>query len=150
MVLVIVGTKIIDKALSLMTIGELAKATTAWRQDHFGAVMSEFAALSCSGSDKNEMRREQNVPLKRVTLWRCGSSDWMMSKVWFAPHRRSLFCHLAPSMCRPIPVSGDTARGLMSSQNRYSVPSCQWQWYLQLLMGNYVLVPQEHQSAYAT
>ena len=33
-VLVMVGTKIIDKALSLMTAGELAKATTTWRQAH--------------------------------------------------------------------------------------------------------------------
>ena len=33
------GTKIIDKALSLMTAGEHAKATMTWRQAHFGAVM---------------------------------------------------------------------------------------------------------------
>ena len=39
-VLVMVGTKIIDKALSLMTAGELAKANTTWRQAHFAAVMS--------------------------------------------------------------------------------------------------------------
>ena len=38
-VLVMVGTKIIDKALSLMTAGELAKATISWKQAHFGAVM---------------------------------------------------------------------------------------------------------------
>ena len=55
--------------------------------------------LSCSSSDKKEMGRDQNAPLKRVTLWRCRSSDWMMSKVWFAPHRMSLFCHLPPSIC---------------------------------------------------
>ena len=30
MVLVVVGSKIIDKALSLMTMGELAKATMTW------------------------------------------------------------------------------------------------------------------------
>ena len=59
-----------------------------------------------------------------------------MSKVWFASHRRSLFCHLAPSMCRPTPVSGDTACRSMSSQNWHSVLSCQQQWYPQLPMGN--------------
>ena len=36
---VMVGTKIINKALSLITMGELAKATMTWRQAHFGAVM---------------------------------------------------------------------------------------------------------------
>ena len=55
MVLVVVGTKIIDKALSLMTTGELAKATTTWRQAHFGAVMSGLLQLSCSSSDKSEI-----------------------------------------------------------------------------------------------
>ena len=55
MVLVVVGSKIIDKALSLMTAGELAKATVMWRQVHFGAVMSVSLQLSCSSSDKNKM-----------------------------------------------------------------------------------------------
>ena len=39
-VLIMVGSKIIDGAMSLMTKGELVKATTTWRQTHFGAVMS--------------------------------------------------------------------------------------------------------------
>ena len=56
-VLVMVGTKIIDKALSLMTVGELAKATTMWRQAHFWAVMSGLLQLSCSSSDKSEMTK---------------------------------------------------------------------------------------------
>ena len=47
---VMVCTKIINKALSLMTPGELAKATTTWRHAHFGAVMSESVQLSCSCS----------------------------------------------------------------------------------------------------
>ena len=73
-----------------------------------------------------------------------------MSKVWFTPHRRSLICHLAPSMCGPIPVSGDTACGFMSSQNWHSVPVASSSGTLQLLMGNYILVSQEYQSACAT
>ena len=79
MVLVVVVTNIINKALSLMTMGELAKATTTWRQAHFGAVMSGLLQLSHNSSDKSEMGREQNAPLKGVTLLRCGSSNWMMS-----------------------------------------------------------------------
>ena len=54
-VLVMVGTKIIDKALSLMTTGELAKATMSWRQTHFGAAMLGSLQLSCSGSGQCEV-----------------------------------------------------------------------------------------------
>ena len=56
-VLVVVGTKIIDKALSLMTAGELTKATMTWRQAHFGTVISGSLQLSCSSSDKSEMTK---------------------------------------------------------------------------------------------
>ena len=54
---VMVGTKIIDKALSLMTVGELTKATMTWRQAHFGAVMSGLLQLSSCSSDKSKMTK---------------------------------------------------------------------------------------------
>ena len=56
-VLVVVGTKIIDKALSLMTAGELGKATTTWRQAHFGAVMLGSLQLSHISSDKSKVTK---------------------------------------------------------------------------------------------
>ena len=56
---VVVGSKIIDKALSCMTAGELAKATVTRQQAHFGAVMSGLLQLSCSSSEKSAM---QNLP----------------------------------------------------------------------------------------
>ena len=52
---VVVGSKIIDKALSCMTVGELAKATVTWQQAHFGAVMSGSLQLSHSSSEKLAM-----------------------------------------------------------------------------------------------
>ena len=60
MVLVVVGSKIIDKALSLMTVGELSVATTTWRQAHFGAVMLGSLQLSHSGSGKSKMQEGAN------------------------------------------------------------------------------------------
>ena len=54
---VMVGTKIIDKALSLMTVGELTKATTTWRQALFGAVMLGSLQLSHSSSDKSKITK---------------------------------------------------------------------------------------------
>ena len=55
---VVVGSKIIDKALSLMPMAELAKATMMWWQAHFGAVMSGLLQLSCASSDKNRVQEE--------------------------------------------------------------------------------------------
>ena len=55
---VVVDTKIIDKALSLMTVGKLTKATTTWRQTHFRAVMSGSLQLFHCSSDKSEMAKE--------------------------------------------------------------------------------------------
>ena len=53
--LAVVGTKIINKALSLMTMGELVKATMTCRQAHFGAVILGSLQLSCSGSGQCEV-----------------------------------------------------------------------------------------------
>ena len=54
-VLVVVGSKIINKVLSLMTMGELVKVTMAWQQAHFVAVMLGLLQLSCGSSDKDRM-----------------------------------------------------------------------------------------------
>ena len=141
-----VGTKIIDKALSLVTVGSLQKLP--WHGDRL------TLGQSCWGCCNSPVAAQTNVRWQKgpqaPLLWRCRSSDSMMSKVWFSPHRRSPFWHLAPSMYGPIPVSGDTACEYMSSQSWHLVPSCQPQWYPQLPMGNYILVPQGYQSAGAT
>ena len=60
MVPVMVGSKIKDKALSLMTVGELAEATMTWRQDHFGTVMLGSLQLSCTSSGESKMREGAN------------------------------------------------------------------------------------------
>ena len=51
-VLVVVGSKIIDRALSCITVGELAHLTVTWQQAHFGAVMLGLLQLSHSSSGK--------------------------------------------------------------------------------------------------
>ena len=57
---VMVGSKIIIKALSLMTTGELVEATTTWRQAHFGAVMLGALQLPLSGLSESEMGERAN------------------------------------------------------------------------------------------
>ena len=48
-----------------MTMGELAKATTTWRQAHFGAVMLGSLQLSCGSSDKNKIEERTKCPSQR-------------------------------------------------------------------------------------
>ena len=43
---VIVGSKIINRAIEIITKGELAKAAVIWRQAHFSEVMSGSLWLS--------------------------------------------------------------------------------------------------------
>ena len=77
MVLVVVGTKVIDKALSLMTMQELAKSTMTWRQAHFGAVMSGLLQLSHSGSDNSKMGGVECSPQRSdpVEVWKFQLDD---------------------------------------------------------------------------
>ena len=72
-VLVMVGTKVINKAMSLMTAGELAKATITWRQAHPGAVMLGLLQLSHSSSDKSEMTKgaiSSSLQSDPVEVWK--------------------------------------------------------------------------------
>ena len=56
--LVMVGSKIIDRAISMITKGELAKVTTIWRQAHFGVVMSGSLQLPDTSSNTTEVEKE--------------------------------------------------------------------------------------------
>ena len=62
---IMVGSKIIDRALSCMTAGELAHGTVTWCQAHFGAVMLGSLQLSHRSSDKlkveNSSRESDSV-----------------------------------------------------------------------------------------
>ena len=77
-VLVMVGSKIINKVLSLMTIGELVKATTTWQQAHFGAVMLGLLQLSHSGSHKNSLGKGAKHSSQKgepVEVWKFSLDD---------------------------------------------------------------------------
>ena len=70
---VMVGSKIIDRALSCMTVGELTHMTATWQQTHFGAVMSGSLQLSCSSSDKQKLGEKLKNFSWENDLWRCRS-----------------------------------------------------------------------------
>ena len=58
MVLGMVGSKIIDKAMDIISKGELAKVTITSRQGHFGAVMSGSLQLPCTSSNATRVEKE--------------------------------------------------------------------------------------------
>ena len=55
---VMVGSKIIDRVMSLMTKGELTKATITRRQAHLGPVMSGSLQLPHTSSNKTRLEKE--------------------------------------------------------------------------------------------
>ena len=58
MVPVMVGSKIIERVMSIVTKGELVKVTMTWRQAHFGAVMSGLLQLPQTGSNGTRVEKE--------------------------------------------------------------------------------------------
>ena len=57
-ILVMVGLKIIDQAMRIITKGELTKVTTTWKQAHFGAVMPGSLQLPHTGSNRTGVEKE--------------------------------------------------------------------------------------------
>ena len=77
-VLVMVVSKIIDRALSCMTVGELAQATATWWQAHFGAVMLGLLQISHGNSDKiksGEKIRSFSQESELVEVWKSQLDD---------------------------------------------------------------------------
>ena len=64
-VLVMVGSKIIDQAMGMMTKGELMRETVTWKQAHFGAVMSGSLQLPYTTlKEDREVGREATLSPK--------------------------------------------------------------------------------------
>ena len=88
-VLVVVGSKIIDRALSCMTAGKLAHATVTWQQAHFGAVMSGSLQLSHSSSEKlkldNFSRVNDPVEVQKYQLDGVKGAVYTTQKVTIPP-----------------------------------------------------------------
>ena len=73
---VMVGSKIIDRVIRMMTKGEPVRATVTWKQAHFGVVISGLFQLPHTDSKGNgEVGKEAQA----LTLQHPESSAWMMS-----------------------------------------------------------------------
>ena len=81
-VLVVVGSKIINRALGCMTAGELACATVT------SSFWSSHVRVTAAMPQQLRETKMENSS-RRMTLWRCRSTSWMVLKVLFTPHGRS-------------------------------------------------------------
>ena len=73
-----VGSKIMDKALCLMTLGELAKATMTWQQAYFGGVISGSLQLPHGSPDKNSVEegaKHSSQEVDPVEVWKFSLDD---------------------------------------------------------------------------
>ena len=59
---VMVGSKIIDQSMRIITKEELVKATITWKQAHFRAVISGSLQLPCTGSNRTRVEKEVISP----------------------------------------------------------------------------------------
>ena len=91
---VIVGTKIIDRAMGIIIKGELAKATMSWKQAHFGGVMSGLLQLPCKSIRGDRGAARGLPPLSLPTLLCLRNSLWTISRSMSMPHGGSPFPHL--------------------------------------------------------
>ena len=126
---VMVGSKIIDQAMGMMTKGELMRATVTWKQAHLGAVMSGHSR--CPAQTQREMWKwgRRSVPPQALTLWHPGSSAWMMSGDLSVPLRGLPFPHLGPLAYLATQVSGDTTCGSTYLLSWHKTLSCPLLWY---------------------
>ena len=82
-VLVMVGSKILDWAMGMMTKGELTRATVTWKQAHFGAVMSGLLQLPHADSEGEGVGKEVTLsPSTGLT----GSRGFCLDEVWGPIH----------------------------------------------------------------
>ena len=69
-ILIMVGSKIIDQAMRIITKGELAKVTMTWKQAHFRAVMSRSLQLPHTCPNRTRVKKRWSIPPQGLTPWR--------------------------------------------------------------------------------
>ena len=108
---VVVGSKIIDRAMSIITKGELAKVTMTWKHAHFGAVM--FGLLQLAHTSSNTTGVEKEVTHSSPKGDPMEVREFCLDDVRGPVHTTQMVTtpHSAQQVCMPIPVSKDTVCG---------------------------------------
>ena len=121
---VLVGSKIIDCMMGMMTKGELVGATVTWRQAHFGASMSGSLHLPCTTSKEDgEVGKEVSpspssnpAASRRFCLHEVWGPAHTTQKVTIPPFRTVIFhSHTGAE---------DTICGFTCLPNQHEAPNC--------------------------
>ena len=150
MVLVMVGSTIIDRALSVITKAELKKVATTWRQAHIEAGISRSLQLSHTNSSKMGKEEEVShsspgsdpVEVQKFSLDDVRGPVCATQKVPIPPFSK-VSVHANTSVkghCMWVHVLTEPMLGPHWSQ----------QWYQLWPMVNWILGPQGYLSACAT
>ena len=126
-VLVMVGSKIIERVMGMIMKGELARAPVTWQQAHFSAVMSWSQQLPLKSIGGEGLQRGK-LPPQPPSLLYPRNSVWMISWGMSIPHGRSLSLHLGPSIFMATQMLEGTICGSTSLVSQHKAPSCPSPW----------------------
>ena len=146
----VVGSKIIDWAMRIITKGELTKATMTWKQANFGTVMSRSLQLPTLAQTELGWKSRWFIPLQGLSLWRWRNSAWTMSGVPSTPHWRSLFPIWYSQCAWQYQCQGTLYVGPCASRPNARPPSCLLQWWQLLPMESYIWGPLQCPCVYTT
>ena len=90
----LVGSKIIDQAMGMMTEGKCLMAAATWKQAHFSAIVSGMLQLHCTNSKEDGKVGMEVTPPQDLILQHPGCPAWMIIWELSIPLRRLPFPHL--------------------------------------------------------
>ena len=149
-VLVMAGSKIIERAMGMIMKGELVRASMTWKQAHYGVVMSGLLQLPCEGAKGDGVLQRRSLPLQLPILLLTRNSAWMMSRGMSIPHRGLQFLHLGPSIYMASQIFEGIVFRSTCLPSQHGAPSCLLPCYQLLHMESYNQVPPGCQSVWGT
>ena len=114
---VMVGSRIIDRAMGMIMKGELVRATATWKRP--------TSVWLCPG----HYALNRVTPSVAPTLLHPRNSVWTMSMGMSIPHRGSPFLCLGPSIFMATQTSEDTVCRSTCLPSQHEAPSCPLPWY---------------------
>ena len=147
---VMVGSKIIDRTMRIITKGELMKVATTWKQANFGTVMSSSLQLPHTGPNRTGVEKEVVHSSPRVDTMEV--KEFCLDDVWSPVHTtwKVTTPPFGKSVYMAIPVSGDTICRSMCLQSQCQTPCCIQQWCWLQPMESYIQGPLRYPSVYTT
>ena len=145
-----VGSKFIDRAMGMITKGELARTTATLRQAHFGVVISGLLQLPHKHVGEDGVLQRDQLPQQPLTLLYPMNSVWITYRDTSIPHEGSPSLHLGPSIFMARQMYDGIVCGSICLQSQQGAPSCPPPLYQLPHMQSYNQIPLKCQSVWGT